>query len=455
MKGHTTVSSRSTRLLSIALASSLGVGLAGAAYTINPVPAAKYPAEEQWAPTPVPDRIVLTPTADTTSSQAVSWRTDATVETAVAQIAPTGSGPSFKDEASTVTAQSHAPVQADLGYPVTFHTATFEGLEAGATYLYRVGDGENWSEWQEFTTATAEAEDFSFIYYGDAQNDIKEHVSRVFRKAFRDRPAAEIILHAGDLVNTSTADSEWGEWFHAAGWIDGTITQIATPGNHEYGGGALAPYWDKQFDFPDNGPAELAEKAPETVYYVDYKGVRFVSLNTNLDNDEDMAIQAEWLDTVLAENPHTWSVLTFHHPVFATTGTRDNVRAREYFLPLIEEHDVDLVLQGHDHSYARGNLQNDRLGRSTIHEGTVFVVSVSGPKMYALNDGWNWWDNGAEWTSSTEYQQLYQLIDVSGDTISYEARTADGAFFDGFELTKNAKGVKRVVTVDESGRPVR
>lgn len=449
------MSSRSLRYLSVAVASTVSVGAVGAAaFTSTPSPAQEFPAAERWAPSPVPDRIVLTPTADTATSQAVSWRTDATVETAQAQIAPMGSGPSFKDNAITVQAQSHAPMQADLGYPVIFHTATFEDLEADATYLYRVGDGANWSEWQEFVTGTTEADDFSFIYYGDSQNDVEEHVSRVFRKAFRERPAAEVILHAGDLVDVSTRDSEWGEWFHAAGWIDGNVTQIATPGNHEYRSGQLAPYWDKQFDFPRNGPEELAEKAPETIYYVDYKGVRFVSLNTNLNNDTDLAIQAEWLDTVLEENPHQWSVVTFHHPMFSNSSSRDNWRQRGHFLPVMEEHDVDLVLQGHDHNYARGNLVNDRLGRSHIHEGTVYVVSVSGPKMYGLNDGWNWEDNGAEQETRTEFQQLYQLIDVSSDSISYEARTADGAFFDGFELTKK-NGVKRVVTVDESGRPKR
>src|SRR5690606_1164848 len=101
-----------------------------------------------------------------------------------------------------------------------------------------------------------------------------------------------------------------------------------------------------------------------------------------------------------------------------------------------------------------GNLVNDRLGRSHIHEGTVYVVSVSGPKMYELNDGWNRRDHDAEQETRTELQQLYQLLDVPGDATSSPASTADGAFFDGFELTKK-NGTKRVVTVDENGRPAR
>jgi len=418
------------------------------------VTAPAYPKAQIHAPTPMPDRIVLTPTADTTTSQDVSWRTSDAVTTAQAQIALNGPGPSFKNEARTVPASSSEAIQADLGYPVVFHTASFEGLAPDTAYLYRVGDGTNWSEWFEFSTASTTAEPFSFIYYGDAQNDIQEHVSRVFRKAFADRPKADILLHAGDLVDVSTRDAEWGEWFNAAGWIDGQVNNIAIPGNHEYRSGQLAPYWDKQFSFPDNGPEAVTTKAPGTVYHVDYQGVRFIGLNSNLNNDADMRAQAEYLDKALVENPGKWSVVTFHHPVFATTGTRNNQRVRDFWGPVFEKHDVDLVLQGHDHSYARGNLVNDRRGQSAMHEGTVYVVSVSGPKMYALNEGANWTGNGAEQTRTGEYAQLYQLIDVDGDQIRYEARTADGEFYDGFVIEKNKQGKKKVTTVDESGKSV-
>ena len=296
----------------------------------------------------------------------------------------------------------------NLGYPVVFHTATFEGLEPNSDYLYRVGDGANWTEWFEFSTASDSDDPFSVIYYGDAQNNIEEHVSRVFRKAYADKPEADIFLHAGDLIDVSTRDKEWGEWFHAAGYTNGMINNIATPGNHEYRSGQIAPYWDDQFEFPENGPAGMAEAHAESVYYTDYQGVRFISLNTNVQSNRAlMEEQAEFLDQALEENPGNWSVVTFHHPVFSTTGTRNNQNVRDIWNPILQEHNVDLVLQGHDHSYARGHMRNESQGRSEIHNGTVYVMSVAGPKMYALNDGRNWPDNGADWYSATQYEQLY------------------------------------------------
>lgn len=440
-----------TAVVTLALA---GTGAVAAVGTPTPT-ATPYPDAERWDPTPKPDRVVLTPTATPQSSQNVTWRTDASVATAQAQIAPMGSGPSFDDQAVTISAVTSEPMMADLGFPVLFHTATFEGLEADTPYLYRVGDGVNWSEWFEFTTAGGADDPFSFIYYGDAQNEVEEHVSRVFRKAYADRPQADIFLHAGDLVDVSTRDNEWGEWFLAAGYTNGMINNIATPGNHEYRSGVLAPYWDKQFSFPDNGPEALEAEHPGTVWYTDYQGVRFISLNSN-GGAANVRAQTEFLDQALEENPGNWSVVTFHHPVFAMTGSRNNQAVRDNWNPIFEKHNVDLVLQGHDHTYGRGHMINAQQGRSHIHNGTVYVVSVSGAKMYQLNDGRNWTDNGATWgDTTTQNEQLYQLIDVTSDKISYQARTADGEFHDGFVIEKRGSDTKHVYSVDENGKAIR
>src|SRR5690606_2730420 len=118
-------------------------------------------------------------------------------------------------------------------------------------------------------------------YFGDAQNDIKTHWSRVFREAFRDAPRAAFTLHAGDLINEDSFDAEWGEWHGAPGWVNGTIPVIATPGNHEYFRDEadtpnVSGHWRPQFTYPiQDVPAGLEE----TTYYIDYQGTRFISLD--------------------------------------------------------------------------------------------------------------------------------------------------------------------------------
>ncbi|MEZ6045613.1 MAG: fibronectin type III domain-containing protein [Planctomycetaceae bacterium] len=73
-------------------------------------------------------------------------------------------------------------------HPAHYHSVNFRELEPATMYAYRVGDGVNWSEWSHFTTASAERAPFSFVYFGDAQNNLKSHWSRVVREAFKDAP---------------------------------------------------------------------------------------------------------------------------------------------------------------------------------------------------------------------------------------------------------------------------
>jgi 2',3'-cyclic-nucleotide 2'-phosphodiesterase (5'-nucleotidase family) len=310
----------------------------------------------------------------------------------------------------------------------------FEKLKPGTKYVYRVGDGSSWSEWFQFKTASNEPEPFTFIYLGDAQNDVRALWSRVLREAHADAPRAAFILHAGDLINKGAADGEWGEWHGAGGWLNAMIPQVPTPGNHEYvresslGGEeqrVLTAHWRPQFTLPENGPAGLEE----TVYWIEHQGTLIVSLNSN----ERLEEQAEWLDTLLAERKAAWTILTFHHPVYSAEKSRDNAKLRGLWKPILDKHRVDLVLTGHDHAYARSGFdvpENVPEGTQARSEaGTVYVVSVSGPKMYTVGRE-DWMQRAAAKT------QLYQILRIEGDTLRYEARTAVGDLYDAFLLKK-------------------
>jgi hypothetical protein len=384
----------------------------------------------EFTPTPVPDRIVLTWTGDPVHSQAVTWRTSADVTQGIAEIAVAGEGPLFAERAKQVRAQT-VRLEGDLG-SATYHTAEFTGLAPKTQYAYRVGDGKVFSEWSQFTTANDWAEPFTFVYVGDAQNDIKSHWSRVIRSAFADAPKAAFILHAGDLINRANRDAEWGQWFYATGFVHRMIPCLATPGNHEYAKRDadderyLSPHWRPTFAFPQHGPEGL----DESVYAIDYQGTRIISLNSN----ERQAEQVPWLRKALEQKGPRWTIVTFHHPLYASAEGRDNTELRNLWQPVLDEYRVDLVLQGHDHTYARSrlmtheNVPTGATGRSKA-AGTVYVVSVSGPKMYDL-------ERRPFMKRAGEDTQLYQIIRIDGDQLHYQARTATGRLYDGFTLIK-------------------
>lgn len=429
-----------------------------------------YAAKLQYAPTPVPDRVILTWSDDPATTQSVTWRTDTSVKEAIAQISETADGPSFDpissrdpkpgDGTRTVTAVT-ASLRTDLSV-AHYHSVTFNGLKPKTRYVYRVGDAAklNWSEWFQFQTASDKPDPIEFIYFGDAQNDLKRHWSRVIRGAYSDMPKATFLLHAGDLINRANSDGDWGEWHAAAGWINGMVPSIATPGNHEYGRrlltddemkaeavlgatgvaasdpakplpvkGTLTAHWQSTFTLPRNGPTGLEESC----YYLDVQGVRVISLNSNERHEE----QVEWLETVLKDNPNKWTVVTFHHPMYATAASRQKEEqgkaVRKFWRPVLDKYPPDLVLQGHDHSYGRsGLMREDNIldGVQAVNQkGTVYCVSVSGPKMYALGE--------QPWmVASADKKQLYQLVRIVGDKLHYAAYTAAGKLYDEFELRK-------------------
>ena len=150
--------------------------------------------------------------------------------------------------------------------------------------------------------------------------------------------------------------------------------------------------------------------------------------------------QTLWLEGVLSDPDRPkWTVVTFHHPVFSAAKDRDNPAIREAWRPLFEKHGVDLVLQGHDHTYARSgqggpkNFENVPDGVCQQSSNTVYVVSVSGPKMYPLEDAW-------DVSRIASGVQLFQVIHVSPDEVRYEARLASGELYDAFKLVKNDEG---------------
>lgn len=384
---------------------------------------ARTPADA-YRPSEVPDRILVNWTEDAATGFSVTWRTSTAVEVAYAEIARAGENQTFAMEAQRVKAVTEA-YQTNLG-PAHSHSVTFTGLTPSTEYSYRVGDGSNWSEWAALRTASQLAEPFSFIYLGDAQNGILPYWSRVIRRAYAHAPDAKFIVHAGDLINRSTLDEEWGEWHLGGGWVNQLIPSVPTPGNHEYGRltengpRVLTPNWRPQFTLPLNGVAGVEESN----YYFDIHNLRMISLNTN----EKQKEQAEWLEKVLSTNPKAWTVVTFHHPIYSTAVRRDNKELREMLQPLFNKYRVDLVLNGHDHVY----------GRTGLVGGTVYAVSVAGVKFYER-------DRKPEFLRMGQDTQLFQVIRINGNRLLYESRMASGALYDAFELTKRNERVNRLL----------
>src|SRR6478735_4696363 len=283
-----------------------------------------YPAS------PDPDRVVLNVTPELSNALAITWRTCDTVKAGFAEIMPVTADPNETKNASRYQAKTEAFQLKNVS--VSYHSVSINNLVANTTYMYRVGSGNNWSEWFHVKTASRSHDKVSFIYFGDVQAGIKPYWSRVIRQAYAKMPDANLVLYAGDIVNRGLNDHEWGELFYGGNYIHSMVPGMMSPGNHEHADNAkgvneLTSLWRPQFTLPENGPEGLEE----TCYYSDVQGVRFISLNSQAIDigGEPMEKQKNWLQTVLKNNPNKWTCIVFHHPIYSVKSNRDNINMRE------------------------------------------------------------------------------------------------------------------------------
>ncbi|MCC2603399.1 purple acid phosphatase family protein [Sphingopyxis yananensis] len=410
-----------------------------------------------YAPKNLADRIVLTPGADPARAMAVAYRTNVAQKTAEVQLAISVDGPTLEEKAQTLTGITLLS-QSSYG-PALYHQVRFANLTPDTVYNYRVKGEAGWSEWYQFRTAAAAAKPFRFLYLGDIQNGILTYAARVVRQAFIANGDISLVAHAGDLVaqrDDLDHDDEWGEWNQVGGYNYASIPQLPATGNHEYAdlilpngqeSRILGPYWHKQFALPKNG----ADAVKATTYFVDYQGVRFIVLDgTAAIELGSMKEQTAWLDQTLASSRAKWNVVLFHQPVFTCARPKDTGAIKAAWKPVFEARGVDLVLQGHDHCYSRLTAEAGRAASAQARtdgsvQGPVYLVSVTGAKMYGLNNRAR-----TQTDRTAEATELYQIIDVDGENLRFRTYTASGKLYDGFNLQKDANGRNRLSEIADA-----
>ena len=180
-------------------------------------------------------------------------------------------------------------------------------------------------------------------------------------------------LHAGDvsyaenggdgLLTDAYDPRAWDSFFVETEPTASSIPWMVSLGNHE-----MEPWYSPdgygadvdRIDFPGNGPAAC----PGT-YVFRYGNVGIVSLDPNDVSYEIPAnfgysggTQTSWLAATLASLRHdpriNFIVVFFHHCGYCTGtvhGSEGGVR--QFWAPLFDQYQVDLVINGHNHIFER------------------------------------------------------------------------------------------------------
>ncbi|WP_083490628.1 purple acid phosphatase family protein [Stenotrophomonas humi] len=432
--------SRGKRQWLLLAATMVAVGAMGVAPAAEPntqVPA----GSRHYAASDFPDRIVASPAQDAATGFAVAWRTSTLSAPPLLELALAGDSPDM-GRLRQITANSRI-LQSENGTS-QHHRADIDGLQPDTLYAYRVQGQGTWSAWNHFRTAGAAGQPLTLLYFGDTQNKNLSHVSRVIRQGWQTAPDARLALFAGDLVSGGDGmdDSEWGEWFAAGGWLLPGMAVAPAAGNHEYfeefedtpqERRVLGGHWPVSFALPGNGAVATAN----TTYWFDYQGVRVAVLDGTSALDLGTAqAQAQWLDGVLADNQQPWSIVVVHQPLYPLRAERDTSVLATQIRPVLQRHHVDLVLQGHDHTYGRRADDNAALPQ--------YISSVAGPKQYRLSP-----QARATMEPVAEDTQLFQVLHIDGKQLRYEARTATGRLYDAFQISRDGKGRKQFTELRE------
>lgn len=288
-------------------------------------------------------------------------------------------------------------------------------LEPNTKYYYQVGSesGEK-SDVGSFHTAGEVGDEFTFIQYTDTQNAYwNENVRNeaafgadTIKQALDIAEDSSFVLHTGDLVEVAEVEDEWVDIFSQseASWL--TQPLVVAPGNHDEYSLNYGPAVEGKFNEHINAPVTNDNSSGGSYYSFDYNGVHFVVANTNdnkvsEDNPDGKAMgdeQLAWIEEDIKQardNGAKWVVLTYHKPLYSKSyhslQDEDVQKVREEFMQMIDDLDVDLALQGHDHVVSRTKALNfvptdENFSNAVVDEAEV-VLGEDDVEYYKNPDG--------------------------------------------------------------------
>ena len=264
-------------------------------------------------------------------------------------------------------------VSEDVNGKYYSNKVTVTDLKPNTDYYYQVCTGQNekgedvWSDMQK--VSTKDTDEFSFLYVGDpqigassgqtnsegdkmdgglnARNDAYNW-NKVLKSAVKNHPDVSFMVSAGDQVNDGTSEAEYAGYLSAEPLA--SLPVATTIGNHDSG--------SAQYSYHYNNPNAMADTTDATNagtdYYYRYGNTLFIVLDTNNYNCAD---HEKTIEKAVNENKDaTWRVVTFHQDIYGSGydhSDSDGIVLRTQLTPLMDEYDIDVVLQGHDHTYSR------------------------------------------------------------------------------------------------------
>jgi hypothetical protein len=423
---------------------------------------------------PFATNISLNIGADETEMRFTWWTPKGEAEAAVLQVAPYANliDGQMPADALTIHGEPPFPIPSDAAqYAFDVNRAVAENLSPDTRFAYRVGDGtpENWSAIHHFDTFSPR-EGHTVLLIGDPQMGGSGNLARQIGKFQNALDSAiqkekiNFIMNAGD--NFSPANSVE----RASAYLFPThlrnIPVFTTVGNHDTvtqstdaGFSTLSllsfMYNWANHDWLGGNPTHTSGdlRGGGNHFFV-YGDALYISLNTNLN---ETPTHRAFLKTATESHPDTrWRIVLFHQDIFGNgTGHAASMPGsnRQMLLHALCEFEIDLVVNGHEHTHSRSHFMRGRpngtasdirietrqrpaefsrnrderlvfdahTGAFISPEGIPFITlgSVSDfPKYTSIFPLMPW----TAWTDPPQYDNYaqYSLMRIDGDSLSVE-----------------------------------
>ena len=341
----------------------------------------------------------------------------------------------FGTDQNNLTAFSGTAAKVDSsltdGVAYDYNYVTVTGLQPNTTYYYTVEKNGVQTEVKEYKTGSFDS--VKMLYVGDpqigaskgqpqngealvadsgaantaARNDAFAW-NRTLEIASQENPDLNFVISAGDQVN-KTGQAKEEEY---AGYLSPEVLSglpvATTIGNHD----SLNP--DYQYHFNNPNATQYGATQAGGDYYYSYGDGLFIVLNTN---NYNVAEHEQAIAQAVASDPDAaWRVVTIHQDIYGTGldhSDTDGMILRTQLTPIFDEYDIDVVLQGHDHTYSRSKLL---YGDGQTHGTYEFRLNADGSDYD--------WDNA--YNTQTDAQiPLYPAEDDAAGTAARDAFQQD------------------------------
>ncbi|MBB6622459.1 metallophosphoesterase family protein [Clostridium gasigenes] len=353
-------------------------------------------------------KVVATVFGDTTTTKGFTWYTNKTSTSSDLEVVEKLSFEPNFEEAIKFKGKNYVPTNSQ---EEMVHKAIATDLDGNTEYFYRVGDSNlnSWSNVGTFKTGSKEGE-VTFINITDTQAKTEEEAklsSETIEKSLKTVNNVEFISLNGDWVDSGKNEKQW-DWlfgYSQNSLLNTTIAPVA--GNHDSSKNSFIDHFNLDV-------GEGSDTSKGAYYSYDYSNAHFIVLNNNEDSEEfrNFSVnQIEWLKNDVKEareDGSEWIIVQMHKgPYTIGNHATDNDitgpnGVRTKVAPLMEELGVDLVLQGHDHTYSRTKALKNGVPvdvekiKETVNgvevdytvnpQGTIYMTpNTAGPKVYNKN----------------------------------------------------------------------